>query len=392
MAKQTETPSGPPLGLSDGTSDELSPRELLLDPANLRLLEREDPNLIKTPASLIGQPAIQSRLHEILLKDELFDVKALATSIANNGFLKHERIIVARFSGTRYLVLEGNRRLAAVHYLLTEKNLELNKAVEQSLLTLPCFVLSGPPIDGSESRLANYRHVAEIFIGMRHLMGAKSWEPASRYEFQARLIDEGWSIEQVADRFGRKKRDVLRDLKAQRLYRDFRLFEKRNKTNHNLTYNAFAEAARAPVIANWLGWSKKNLSVENTEREEALFHYLIIRLRISDKAGVLEGEEVTPQESAETIVRHLRDMLKLADDDIEAAIVDRDFEQAELLFEERKEGQLTKRLTKMIRTLGLITVNELEGNRSEIIRLLQNLGTQVSRLIALLTPSRGSKR
>src|SRR5258708_38789531 len=109
-------------------------------------------------------------------EDAFFDVWSLESSIPHNGFLKHKRIIVARYDAGKFLVLEGNRRLTAVKHLLEEygdKLTGLPAYVRQSLQTLPCFVLNGDAIGGSDAILEEYRRAAEIYIGMRHLMGAK---------------------------------------------------------------------------------------------------------------------------------------------------------------------------------------------------------------------------
>src|SRR5438874_11988353 len=106
--------AGPQLHLPEGVSEDLEPKFLLLDPQNLRLLERVESKLHDIPIKLIGQQSIQDELTETFLSDSLFDVKSLETSIVYNGFLKHERLIVTPFDGEKFLVLEGNRRLTAV--------------------------------------------------------------------------------------------------------------------------------------------------------------------------------------------------------------------------------------------------------------------------------------
>jgi hypothetical protein len=387
--KPTSPPKqGPLFTLPQGDSQEIEPARLLLDPQNLRLLERADSRLQNVETKLIGQKAIQDRLYRILSEDSLFDVDSLAKSIEFNGFLKHERLIVAKFDGEKYLVLEGNRRLTAVRNLV-EKNgatlKNLAEGVRESLQTLPCFVLQGAAIDGKKEILDSYRRAAEIYIGMRHLMGAKSWEPASRYEFQARLIrDEHWSPAQVAERFGRKKAEVLRDFKAQTLYQDFREFERAAKLSHVLTYNAFAEASRAPSIMSWLGWSDQKLQIADRDRERAFFHYLVARLKSRTAEPSIEGEESSPQESAEAIVRRLRDMLKLKDESIEGALTDRDFDSADLLFEERKEGTFAKRISSYTRGLKRVTAEELTENTIEIRLRLNELIQQAERIALLL--------
>jgi hypothetical protein len=310
----------------------------------------------------------------------------LATSIAYNSFLRHERLIVARFDGEHFLVLEGNRRLTAVKYLVNvnDSATPLAPGVRESLKTLPCFVLEGSTIAGSEERLREYRRASEIYVGMRHLMGAKKWEPASRYEFEARLIDEGWNIAEIADRFGSSKSEVERDLKAHRLYQDFARFEHRKGYGHSLTYNAFAEAARAPSIMNWLGWSSAKMAVGEKEREVSFFQYLISRLKARARVASEEGEEESAEVSAEGIVRNLRDMLKLRDENIESALMENDFDAADLLFEEKRKGALAKRIASYTRGLKRITSEDLADSPKENKARLTELIEQARKTIVLL--------
>jgi hypothetical protein len=378
--------SGPSLVIPDGISRDLEPELLLLDPHNLRLFELPH-GMANTGAKLIGQKPVQDKVFKTILDYPRFDIKALEQSIAYNGFLKHEHLIVARYDAQKFLVLEGNRRLTAVRDLYRTLGQELkglNPNVRNSLRTLPCFVLNGPIIAGSQKTLDDYRHTSEIYIGMRHLMGPKDWEPASRYEFQARLIDdEGWSASDVATRFGRKKYEVERDFKAQRLYRDLRKFESKGGISHSFTYNAFAEAARAPSIMKWLGWSSAKMGFTKKDREESFFHYLISRLEVTAGAGD-EGEEESADEAAETIVRRIRDMLKLGDADIDEALEAKDFNSADLFFKERREGDFAKRIANYTRALRTVQMDELSDNPRENRKKIMQLIEQSKKTLILL--------
>lgn len=388
--KKAGSPShvGPLLKLPEGEPRAVEPAQLLLDPHNLRLLERAEPAFWNAPPRLIGQAALQSKIWEVLNADDGFDVRSLVTSILNNGFLRHELLIVAPFDATKFLVLEGNRRLAAVRTILKENGPDMagvTLPVRESLRTLPCFVLNGPPIDGDEKRLAGFRRASEIYIGMRHLMGAKSWEPASRYEFQANLIlNDHWTPAQVAERFGRDKSVVLRDLKAQRLYQNFRTYEKRHAIKHRLTYNAFAEAARAKSIMDWLGWSNEDLDVKASDNQKIFFDYLITRVGAKVRAEVEDEDEITPEQSSELVVRQLRDMLKLDDDIVVGALEDRDFDRAELLFHERREGAFTRRISSYVRGLRRVTSEELMQNPKQIKVALDDLTNESQKILKLV--------
>jgi len=375
-ADVAQGPALPEIELLEGTPADISPSSLLLDPANYRLLEKNLMSIVEKGARFIGEKSVQDKILQVIVSDIRIDVDSLRKSILANGFLKHERLIVARYDAERYLVLEGNRRLSAVRQIQREygQNLErLSVRIRDSLATLPCFVLAGPPILDALDAIERYRRGALVYLGIRHLMGAQRWEPASRYEFQAQLIESGWTIEQVAERFGRSKTEVMRDLKAQILYRDFFRFEERSRVGHHLTYNAFAEAARAKSISDWLGWNARKKQFTRVEAKDAFFRYLISRLRTVTSGPEGAEESKTLDESAEEIVRTLRDMLKLQDPEIDGALTDKDFDTAYALYQDRKEGKFAARIRSYIRGLRRVPRAELSENTREISKLLKEL-------------------
>lgn len=387
--KSTDSVSNLNIVMPEGRQDELSPHTLLLDPQNLRLLERLGSTYQNLDVKLFGQAAVQKTIFETIASDTRFDIEALAVSIELSGFLKHERLIVVPYDGDKFLVLEGNRRLTAVRFLFEKygPRLEgLSNAVRASLATLPCLVLEGPPIAGKASQLEIYRRSAEVYIGMRHLMGAKSWEPASRYEFQARLImDEGWTVNEVAKRFARKKNEVVRDFQAHLLYQDFVKFEDRIGISHSLTYNSFAEAARAPAILKWLGWNSSEQNFQNENNVKTFFKYLVSRLskiNVAIEPGLYDPTEL-PEVSSEQAVRKLNSVLKLGDPEIEATINEGDFNTAEILFEERKEGELPKKISNFTRLLRRSSGEDLISS-PEIPVLLEDLQKAIEKTLKVI--------
>lgn len=383
---QTESgEEGPPSELLDGEDQELSPDNLLLDPGNFRLIEVLDPKTHRTAAKLIGQKPVQQRVFRALVKSDPFDVRSLVKSIAFNGFLNHEKLIVAPFDSKRYLVLEGNRRLTAVMRLRTEESLResVPQRIRQTYAELPCFVLEGDPIDGDEALLQKYRRHAAVYVGMRHLMRAKQWSPPARYEFQARLVlEEGWKIQEVADHFGSSRGRVTNEIRAQVLYHDFAEYSREKKGEVALTYNAFAEMAKSPDISRWLEWSTRDRRVENTTREHAVFDYLTSRLAGARKSGDEDSElaELHVSETAERIVRRLRDMLKLNDDEISSALEQHSFQEAEELFRDRRAGTASARIRECAKTLKRLTVPDLKQDAQNVSTALDRLNSVISDL------------
>lgn len=387
--KSVDSLSNLKIAMPEGRQDELSPHTLLLDPQNLRLLERLGSTYQSLDVKLFGQAAVQRTIYDTIANDARFDIGALADSIELSGFLKHERLIVVPYDGDKFLVLEGNRRLTAVRYLFEKYGLGLeglSNAVRASLATLPCLVLEGVPIAGKVAQLEIYRRSAEVYIGMRHLMGAKSWEPASRYEFQARLIThEGWTVNDVAKRFARKKNEVVRDFQAHLLYQEFVQFEKRIGISHSLTYNSFAEAARAPAILKWLGWDSGEQKFQNDKNIQTFFKYLVSRLskiNVAIEPGLYDTSEL-PEVSSEQAVRRLNSVLKLGDPEIDATINEGDFNTAEILFEERKEGELSKKISNFTKVLRRSNGEELISS-PEIPVLLQDLQKAIEKTLKVI--------
>jgi hypothetical protein len=371
-----------------GKDEEIEPSRLLLDTGNLRLLEHVSQQLLETPIEQIGTGPIQDRLLETFRKESRFKLESLVLSITSLGFLRNDRLIIARYDSARFLVLEGNRRLSAVKHLLSS-NEPLEARVRQSLENLPCFVLDGEPISGSEEHMARYREMALQYIGIRHLTGIQQWEPASRYEFLARLIDEhNMTPNDVATHFGQPVSAILRDYRAHLLYRSFREFEAEKKfKKHRLTYNTFAEATRSPDIRTWLGWSDDQQRFINDPHISAFFDYVVKQIGLPQPGLFGEDEEDwTPEDSAEAVVRRYRDMLKRHDAEIESNLEQGDYPKAHELFELRKMGKLEQRLNGYINGLKSVSKSEMQENPATTVRLLDSLSREALDLKSIIEP------
>lgn len=371
VVEETEQPMS--LKLPAPEPDELDPRLLLLDPDNLRLLEVLPKSLEQLQPNRVGEPAVQELLHKLLREDSHADIGALVTSILNNGFLRHESLIVAPYDGRRFLVLEGNRRLTAVRSILDMD--DVTPEVRGSIATLPVLKLSGHGYIADDPKASeSYHRDALAFIGIRHLTGFQKWEPSSKYEFQARLIDrEHWTIDQVARHFGRKRGDVLRDYRAQKLYNKYVEYCHRKELRVAPTYNAFAEVARSQGIRRWLGWSDRELDFEHDEAVETFFTYLVTKLRW--QASFLDDEGIEPEGSVEKVLRELNRMLLQNNPALEEALLAGDYALAAALYERRSQGTVLARVQDCIRGLKNVSPGELsddsqalEASLTELIR------------------------
>ncbi len=168
--------------------NQLSPDELILDVNNPRF----------------GLANSEGQLGALTYLFENCDIKELWHSIVENGFLPYEPLVAYYDKDEKkYVVVEGNRRLAAVKTLLKPD------------LILPFSKSSVPPI--SEKHLASLDNIpvnvitsrddADEYIGFRHVNGSRNWEPLAKARFGLRLLDK--LRESHADLSDKDRVDIL---------------------------------------------------------------------------------------------------------------------------------------------------------------------------------------
>lgn len=180
--------------------------ELYLDPKNPRL-GRE----------MVGRELSQS---QILKEMNDWTLEELAVSfLESGGFWVQEALLATReeLNGKeRLVVVEGNRRLAALMHLQkavegnpTSKKWEeiaANAHPPQTLFTRIPYI----EIDS--------RRDIEAFLGFRHVTGIKEWRPAEKAQYIAKLIDtRNMTYSEVMRKIGSKTSTVRQNYISYRL-------------------------------------------------------------------------------------------------------------------------------------------------------------------------------
>jgi hypothetical protein len=180
-------------------------------------------------------PRLREDQHD-LLQEELLEVmtdwglEEIAASFVENGFWAHEALLVVceKLAPTdkqpSLIVVEGNRRLAAVRLLLKARTgqplnskwrklaSDLTAAAAEELKQLPTIK-------------ADERSDVDSFLGFRHVTGIKQWEPHEKAAFIAKLVDRGLSYEEVMRRIGSKTPTVRQNYVAFKLFRQLEELE-----------------------------------------------------------------------------------------------------------------------------------------------------------------------
>jgi hypothetical protein len=145
--------------------------DLLLDPKN--------PRLTGSDFAVSDQDPILARLWSDFNVEEIVD-----SIVANNEFWQHEPLIAAKENG-KLIVVEGNRRLAAVQLLLSSERQgkigargipAISRQLEEHLSFLPVI----------QSTRSNVWE----FIGFKHVKGPQEWDSIAKAEYIARVHEE----------------------------------------------------------------------------------------------------------------------------------------------------------------------------------------------------------
>ena len=151
-------------------------QEIILTVDNL-VLDPNNPRFNKHAADLVSSDQAEEiqgeTLSKMLAKEQNFEIEELANNIRLNGFLGFDRLFVKKISedSSKYLVVEGNRRLAAVQYLLHKSSENPRKyGISGEVMTtfqkIPCIDLTNWSDEETER-----------LLGLRHYDSVKDWRP-----------------------------------------------------------------------------------------------------------------------------------------------------------------------------------------------------------------------
>ncbi|MCP4214581.1 MAG: hypothetical protein GY765_07985 [bacterium] len=172
--------------------------KLLFDSRNPRLVEFRE----------ITSGTTERKIIRLLW--ETMDVEELILSIAGSGYYRNEPLMVAEESG-KNIVIEGNRRLAAVKIILNPGLVKaalppVDPAIRESLHELPVIITT---------RRKSWR-----YVGFKHINGPAKWNSYAKARYIAQVHDEfAVPLTQIASQIGDTHKTV------QRLYRGLMVIE-----------------------------------------------------------------------------------------------------------------------------------------------------------------------
>jgi ParB-like chromosome segregation protein Spo0J len=241
--------------------------DLLLDPNNFRFRSpAEGPDILE---SRFVEPSVQAGALERIKDDGVAELKR---SIAENGFVPVERIVVRALEETAedgrqyYVAVEGNRRTAAL------KLLQLDNAGGVALSDEVVAVFSDVPVllaadATSEDLLA--------IMGIRHVGGPKEWGGYQSALLVYQMIEDGGAgAREVASRLSLTVNEVNRRYRAFSALTQMLQDEEYGESVHRDMYPIFHEAVGQPAVRDWLEWSQSNRVFEHDANRELFYSWI----------------------------------------------------------------------------------------------------------------------
>ena len=235
--------------------------------------DKQNPRLVE-----FGSDDKSTAAGVIKLLWDAMDVEELVLSIAASGFFRHEPLIVAQEEG-EYVVIEGNRRLAAVKLLLYP-------ALAQELKANVPTIAADAKKDLQElPTILSARQDAWRYLGFKHVNGPVKWSSYAKAQYIADVHRKfGVPIKDIANQIGDRHRTV------QRLYRglmvieeaeNMQVFSREDRWNRRFYFSHLYSSLERSNISEFLGLrpetdeSDRPVPAENKEnlRELCLWLY-----------------------------------------------------------------------------------------------------------------------
>jgi len=333
--------------------------ELFFDFRNPRLIEFTEIN---------GQTSEEQIIKTLW---EAMDVRELVLSITASGYFENEPLIVSRETG-RNIVIEGNRRLAAVKVILEPELInaeipDVDQPIKESLRELPVMIKT--------------REEAWQYLGFKHVNGPAKWGSFAKAKYIVQVHNDfNIPLDQIALQIGDTHKTV------QRLYRGLmvidqaekeKVFSREDIKKSHFAFSHIYTGLQYKGMAQFL-----NLKDENEETKK-----FVPKNKINELKEVCRWLYGSKKEEIEPVVQTQNPHLRQLDDVLqsrEALAALRDGEPLESALELTKpvsnvfEEELLKAKRSLVKAKGLVTEG-YDGSEAllKIVKSIANIANDL---------------
>jgi AAA domain, putative AbiEii toxin, Type IV TA system/ParB-like nuclease domain len=359
----------------------VSLRNLYLDPNNFRIIHEQEQQQV--PDDAVKEKVVMQRTQRLLTGERNQGIQDLIDSFKANGYLPVDQIQVRELVGGGYLVVEGNRRVAALKFLQQEyesKGIDLWQLNPGTFSQVPVVLYTD----------ADAVHHLTL-MALKHISGNKKWGEWN----QAKLLealhqDHGLTEDDICKRIGITKVELRRSLRALSLVAQYSASDYGDQFSES-QFPIFRQAIRNAALKAWLGWDEAQSKIQDAANRDLFFSWLsrepVEEEDIDGNVGY-GGQYLEPaiikRDDIDTLAKIVSDPRAL-----EQMKLTRDlnvaYRASDLVFRERQDSAI-KAVTEEIQTLAVLAVlphnlPELESARGKLQTIIDR--TRASGLIGV---------
>lgn len=271
--------------------------QLLLDPNNPRFAELQGETVDDVKEERFAEAKVQQLTYE-RMKSAKFEVSELRDTIKNLGFLPMDRLVVRKWNPdpNKYVVVEGNRRVTALTWLLELHDSGRETLTEDQL----------DNINNLQVLLLDENHAPAntrwILPGLRHVSGIKEWGPYQKARAVYELRETGVSAQEAAQSLGLSTRNANMLWRAYLGLTQMKQNDEYGEHAEPRMYSYFEEVFKKPNVRDWLNWSDEDEQFMNDTGLREFYSWMV-------GEPTDDGEMSTPKLSEAKSVRKLGDVL-----------------------------------------------------------------------------------
>jgi len=281
-------------------SHKVALKNLYLDPNNYRFIDHSD--YVKVSPSQVLERDIQRRTMKLLLGNRQENIRDLVDSFKRNGWLPVDQIQVRKVSNGRYMVVEGNRRVATLKHL---EDRYKNDGIE--LGNLDSRLFDQVPVVFYEDSDETH-HL--VLMGLKHISGNKKWAPINQAELMRTLQqNHGMSPDDICKAIGISKRELNLSIRTLHLCEQYQKSDYGDQFESD-RFNLFREVLKSPPIRTWIQWNDDTGEAENKARLGRLFSWM----SQEDSSDDGETENAAPSDPPVATGQQVRELARIIND------------------------------------------------------------------------------
>ena len=296
-----------------GRRQTVSLGNLYLDPNNFRFVDHPDyrpvadEDVFKAEVQRLAQTFVAGKSQE--------HIQDLIDSIKENGWLDIDPILAERRESGKFLVVEGNRRVATLKHLQRQY-----QDGETYLGKLDVALFSKVPVVLYEA--ADERQKM-VMMGLHHISGKRRWPAINRALALKRLRDQfNGDADAVCRALGISKQDFNRSVRALSLVDAYKESDYGDQFKAD-QYSLFRDVLGRPAIRSWLGWNDEISVATKRDNLDRLFNWMSKVEDVED--GDADSGDVDIRSESDPVITtqgHIRELAKMIEDPVALSMLD----------------------------------------------------------------------